>query len=158
MWIQSFDERRFGYGAAVSVVMLLLSSVFAVSTSGAPAATRWAEGADVARGRPFRLTNVLLTAVVIALALVFVYPVFLTVMTSLKTQDAVLDNPLGFPHQITFDAYVTTWRVLAFGRLLLNSLFYAAVGAGIELLLAIYPAYAFSRFRFIGGRRSSSCC
>lgn len=30
MWIQSFDERRFGYGAAISVVMLLLSSVFAL--------------------------------------------------------------------------------------------------------------------------------
>ncbi len=30
MWIQSFDERRFGYGAAISVVMLLLSSAFAV--------------------------------------------------------------------------------------------------------------------------------
>jgi multiple sugar transport system permease protein/raffinose/stachyose/melibiose transport system permease protein len=30
MWIQSFDERRFGYGAAISVVMLLLSSVFAI--------------------------------------------------------------------------------------------------------------------------------
>ena len=30
MWIQSFDERRFGYGAAISTVMLLLSSVFAI--------------------------------------------------------------------------------------------------------------------------------
>ena len=30
MWIQSFDERHFGYGAAISVVLLLLSSTFAV--------------------------------------------------------------------------------------------------------------------------------
>ena len=30
MWIQSFDERRFGYGAAVGVVMLVLASAFAV--------------------------------------------------------------------------------------------------------------------------------
>jgi ABC-type sugar transport system permease subunit len=30
MWIQSFDERRFGYGAAISVVMLVLSSLFAM--------------------------------------------------------------------------------------------------------------------------------
>ena len=30
MWIQSFDERRFGYGAAISTVMLLMSSVFAI--------------------------------------------------------------------------------------------------------------------------------
>jgi len=30
MWIQSFDERHFGYGAAISTVMLLLSSLFAM--------------------------------------------------------------------------------------------------------------------------------
>jgi ABC-type sugar transport system permease subunit len=30
MWVQSFAERRFGYGAAISTVMLLMSSAFAV--------------------------------------------------------------------------------------------------------------------------------
>lgn len=30
MWIQTFDERNFGYGAAISVVMLVMSSVFAI--------------------------------------------------------------------------------------------------------------------------------
>jgi raffinose/stachyose/melibiose transport system permease protein len=30
MWSQSFSDQRFGYGAAISTVMLLLSSVFAV--------------------------------------------------------------------------------------------------------------------------------
>ena len=30
MWIDAFDEQRFGYGAAISTVMLLLSAIFAV--------------------------------------------------------------------------------------------------------------------------------
>jgi ABC-type glycerol-3-phosphate transport system permease component len=92
------------------------------------------------------------TLVMLAGAAIFVYPVFLTVTTSLRSQDAVLNAPLALPSAITFAAYVTSWNVLAFGRLLVNSLIYASCGAGLALLLAIYPAFAFSRFRFLGAR------
>ncbi len=83
---------------------------------------------------------------------IFAYPAFLTIITSLKTQDSVLESPLGLPDHITFDAYTTTWEVLSYGVLLRNSLLYAGLGAGLALLLAIYPAYTFSRFRFLGAR------
>ena len=92
------------------------------------------------------------TLVMLTGAAIFVYPVFLTVTTSLRSQDAVLNAPLALPSAITFAAYVTSWNVLAFGRLLVNSLIYASCGAGLALLLAIYPAFAFSRFRFLGAR------
>jgi ABC-type glycerol-3-phosphate transport system permease component len=103
---------------------------------------------------PIRETSakIVCTAVLLAFGLVFAYPEFLTIITSLKTQDAVLDAPLALPDHITFEAYTTTWDVLKYGVLLRNSLLYAAAGAGIALLLAIYPAYTFSRFRFLGAR------
>ena len=90
MWTQSFYEQRFGYGAAISTVMLLLSSVFAVTTCGAPVATR-SEGrpqmsAVIRRVPP---TKVVVTVLVLACAAAFAYPAFLTVVTSLKTQDNV---------------------------------------------------------------------
>jgi raffinose/stachyose/melibiose transport system permease protein len=97
-------------------------------------------------------TKVLVTAVVLAFAAVFAYPAFLTVVTSLKSQNDVISSPLGVPSHLSGSAFTTTWSVLSFGRLLVNSLFYAGVGAGIGLLLSIYPAYAFSRFRFFGSR------
>ena len=46
---------------------------------------------------------------------IFAYPAFLTVVTSLKTQDAVLEAPLALPDHVTFEAYVTTWQTLRFG-------------------------------------------
>jgi raffinose/stachyose/melibiose transport system permease protein len=106
----------------------------------------------VSRAERFSAEKVLLTAAMLAVAAVFAYPALLTVITSIKSQDAVLDAPLALPRHVTFDAYVQSWHLLGFGGLLLNSLFYAAVGAGIALLLSIYPAYAFSRFRFPGAK------
>ena len=113
---------------------------------------RWGEVTDVISAERLSVEKVLATAVMVVVAAAFAYPAFLTLITSIKSQEAVLDGPLTLPRQVTFDAYIQTWRLLGFGGLLLNSLFYAAVGAGIALLLAIYPAYAFSRFRFLGAR------
>jgi raffinose/stachyose/melibiose transport system permease protein len=112
-----------------------------------------APGEYSVRARPrLRAGKMVATAAMLSLAAVFAYPAFLTLITSVKSQDAVLDNPLALPRMISFEAYVTTWHVLSFGQLLLNSVFYAGVGAGLALLLAIYPAYAFSRFHFLGAR------
>jgi raffinose/stachyose/melibiose transport system permease protein len=97
-------------------------------------------------------TKIVCTTLLLVVGGIFAYPEFLTIITSLKTQDAVLNAPLALPDRITFEAYTTTWSVLRYGVLLRNSLLYAAAGAGIALALAIYPAYTFSRFRFFGAR------
>jgi ABC-type glycerol-3-phosphate transport system permease component len=96
------------------------------------------------------LPKLISTAALMIPAAIFIYPAFLTLITSFKTQDAVLEAPLSLPAVITFDAYYTTWDVLQVAVLLGNSMLYAALGAGLALLLAIYPAYTFSRFRFFG--------
>jgi raffinose/stachyose/melibiose transport system permease protein len=96
--------------------------------------------------------KIVCTAGLLTFGVLFAYPQILTIITSLKTQDAVLDAPLALPDHLTFEAYTTTWDVLEYGVLLRNSLLYAAAGAGIALLLAVYPAYTFSRFRFLGAR------
>lgn len=99
-----------------------------------------------------RLAKVLLTVVALAVVVVWVYPFFLTVVTSLKTQDEVLTDPFGLPSHPTFDAYSTVWSTLNFGLLLRNSALYSVAGSGLALALAAFPAYAFSRFHIRGGK------
>src|SRR6185503_10395973 len=111
-----------------------------------------AAATDMPLSSRFGATRLLGTAVLLVFGAIFAYPAFLTVITSLKTQDDVLEAPLALPKHVTFEAYVTTWQTLGFGTLLGNSVLYAALGAGIALTLAIYPAYTFSRFRFLGAR------
>ena len=92
------------------------------------------------------------TLLTLLIAIVFSYPFFLTLITSVKPEDEIIDNPFALPHSISLGAYRTAWNVLDFGTLLENSLLYAGIGALIATLLAIVPAYAFSRLHLLGRR------
>ena len=99
-----------------------------------------------------RLTKIILTALLLGLAVIWIYPFILTVFTSLKTPDDVLNDPFNFPPHLTLDAYSTVWNELNFGQLLKNSLLYGILGSLFALAFAAFPSYAFSRFHIVGGR------
>ena len=92
------------------------------------------------------------TLATLLVAIAFSYPFVLTLITSVKPENEIIDNPFALPSSISFSAYGTAWGVLNFGTLLENSLLYAGLGALIATLLAIVPAYAFSRLQLVGRR------
>jgi raffinose/stachyose/melibiose transport system permease protein len=100
----------------------------------------------------FRPVTVISTLLMLVLAAAFAYPIALAVMTSLKTQDEIIASPLSLPHHLDFSAYQDAWNAVGFGNLLENSFLYAGAGSLLAVLLAIFPAYAFSRFAILGGR------
>ena len=80
------------------------------------------------------------TLATLAVAFVFSYPFFLTLITSVKPEDRDHRQPVrAAEHSISLDAYSDGVDVLDFGTLLENSLLYAGVGALIATLLAIVP-------------------
>ena len=81
-------------------------------------------------------------------ALVFVWlgPIILVVMTSIKSNDAFLAGPFALPTEPTFAPYVTVWNALGFGRLLANSFLYATAGSALAVIPALVPSFALSRF------------
>jgi len=98
------------------------------------------------------VAKLFLTMLVLGFAIVWIYPFILTVFTSLKTPDDVLNDPFNFPPTISFSAYGVVWNDLNFGQLLKNSLLYGILGSFFALALAAVPSYAFSRFHITGGR------
>ncbi len=76
------------------------------------------------------------------------YPVLLTVITSIKTDQEVILNPMGFPKGFRLDAYIRVWKMLDFAGLLKNSFVYSVFGTFLAVLFSIFPAYALGRFRF----------
>jgi ABC-type glycerol-3-phosphate transport system permease component len=92
------------------------------------------------------------TFATLLVAIAFSYPFVLTLITSVKSENEIIDNPFALPHSISLGAYRTAWDALNFGTLLENSLLYAGLGALIATLLAIVPAYAFSRLHLLGRR------
>ena len=91
------------------------------------------------------------TIIVAALVLVWLYPVILSVLTSLKTTEQIAHNPFSLPYPPTWKAFVDAWQVLGFQSLLLNSAIYGVGGSLLALVLGILPAFAFTRFRIPGG-------
>ncbi|MDA5557004.1 carbohydrate ABC transporter permease [Shimia sp. MMG029] len=87
-------------------------------------------------------------------------PFYVMVMTSLKSQQALLQNPLDFSIEISkgaelFRSYVELFRDFNFGTYLWTSFYVSALTVAITLAFSVPGAYAVARFRFKGQKAFS---
>ena len=92
------------------------------------------------------------TIIMLALAAVWLGPIILIVMTSIKSNEAFLAGPFALPTSPTLAPYFSVWASMQFGTLLANSLLYATVGSALAVLLALVPAFGLSRMEVPGKR------
>jgi ABC-type glycerol-3-phosphate transport system permease component len=90
------------------------------------------------------------TLIMLALAAVWLGPIILIVLTSIKSNQDFLAGPFALPTSPTIAPYVSVWQSLKFGSLLGNSLLYATAGSALAVLLALVPAFALSRMEVPG--------
>jgi len=84
-------------------------------------------------------------------AAVIVVPLFWMVSTSLKGSDALFTYPPDWiPRPPVWRNYVDAWRMLPFGRFLLNTLFITVLAMAAELITTSLVAFGFARFQFRG--------
>jgi raffinose/stachyose/melibiose transport system permease protein len=86
------------------------------------------------------------TLLAFLLAAVWIGPLALTVITSIKPNKEFLNGPFALPHAPTLEPYRNVWSGLHFGDLLQNSLLYATTGSALAVALALVPAFTLSRF------------
>ena len=96
------------------------------------------------------VSKTLATILALAIAIVWVGPFLLMVVTSIKPNSEFLRGPFALPVAPNFDAYRKVWAGLDFPTLLGNSALYSATGAALAVLLALVPAYGISRFEIPG--------
>ena len=89
----------------------------------------------------------------VAFTVAVALPFYVMVMTSLKSQQALLQNPLDF--SLRFDglalrSYTELFTQFRFGTFLLNSTIVSVATVLITLLFAVPGAYAVARLRFPG--------
>jgi multiple sugar transport system permease protein len=93
----------------------------------------------------------LLHLVLIAVALVMVFPFIWTVSASLKDNAAVLATPPSLiPSPVHWDNYSAVFQALPMTRFFVNSIIVAFATTGLQLLTCSMAAYAFARMRFPG--------
>jgi multiple sugar transport system permease protein len=86
---------------------------------------------------------------------IVIIPFYVMVMTSLKSQQALLQNPLDFSLDLSlgwglFRSYTELFRDFNFGSYLVTSFIVSVITVFITLLFSVPGAYAVARLRFKG--------
>jgi len=86
----------------------------------------------------------------IALALLSLFPVLLILSTTFKTAQDVKVNPFGLFSSFSFENLVTAWTVGDFGSYLLDSILLTVPSTALAVVLSTMGGYAFARLPFPG--------
>ncbi|WP_334072331.1 MULTISPECIES: carbohydrate ABC transporter permease [Paenibacillus] len=89
--------------------------------------------------------RILLEVVMVILSLIFLYPLFLTIINSLKSFSEVMTDVIALPKALAFENYTYVWKFINYPRLFLNNTVITVLGlAGIVLISSI-AAYKLAR-------------
>jgi multiple sugar transport system permease protein len=96
--------------------------------------------------------RIVLTLVIVLFTLVFIGPLYFLFTDGLKsTQEAIATPPTLYPHAVYPSNYVQAWDRLDVGRMLWNSVYYAAGALVFQLVFDITAAYSLSKLRPVLG-------
>ena len=88
--------------------------------------------------------------VCILLTIITLFPIYWMVIISLRSKLEIFAGPKLYQTSIFADNYYRPLFKDIYGKFLINSLIIATGNTGLVLLLAMFAAYAFSRFRIFG--------
>ena len=88
-------------------------------------------------------------ALLVAIAVVVLFPVYTTVIAALKPANRVLINPL-VPESLTLSVMREAWTDGHLGRFLLNSLVVSTLVTAAQIVTSLLSAYAFAMLKFPG--------
>ncbi|MGM8215108.1 carbohydrate ABC transporter permease [Bacillaceae bacterium W0354] len=79
---------------------------------------------------------------------IFLYPIFVMIMSSFKSNLEIFTNPLSLPESFSLDNYKEVWHVVNFSDYIWNSIFVSAASVFIVLLVSSMAGYYLSRYTF----------
>src|SRR5262245_35764668 len=79
-------------------------------------------------------------------------PVYVMLSTSLKPLQDVTDKFQWIPGSLTLRPYIDIWHTVPLAHYFMNSSIVSASATGLSVLIAVFAAYAVSRYRFKGKR------
>jgi len=89
--------------------------------------------------------------IIIIFVIYAVFPFLWLVLTSLKTNAELLDNPFSLPNKFQFKNYKEAVSSAGLGQLILNSLIISSIATFINIIISSMFAYSISRHNFFGG-------
>ena len=95
-----------------------------------------------------RWSTALAYLLLVAMGLVFVYPLVIMLFAGFKTTPEIFQNPFGLPPEPTLNSFSEVWSRANFPLFLRNSVLVCGLAALLLLACAAPAAYALARYRF----------
>ncbi|MDT0158175.1 carbohydrate ABC transporter permease [Microbacterium sp. ARD32] len=95
-------------------------------------------------------TRVFRVVTIIVLSAFTVLPIWVMITSSVKPLGEVLDSFTWWPQNITFQPYIDIWKTVPLAQYFLNSLIVCTAATAVSLVIAVFAAYAVSRWKFRG--------
>lgn len=74
------------------------------------------------------------------------FPIVISVMTTLKTQREYFSDPLALPQEIQFENYIEAWTVGGFQHYMVNSFIVVTISLTILIVISLLATYALMHF------------
>jgi multiple sugar transport system permease protein len=100
--------------------------------------------------RETRSSHVFRWVVVVFLTVFTVVPLYIMVTSSIKPLSEVQAAFTWWPQNITFQPFIDMWTTVPLASYFVNSLIVSSAATLISLVIAVFAAYAVSRYRFKG--------
>jgi multiple sugar transport system permease protein len=100
--------------------------------------------------RETRSSHVFRWIVVVFLTIFTVVPLYVMVTSSMKPLSEVQGAFTWWPQTITFQPFIDMWTTVPLASYFVNSLIVSSAATLISLVIAVFAAYAVSRYRFKG--------
>ncbi|MFG1912255.1 carbohydrate ABC transporter permease [Kribbella sp. NPDC048928] len=85
-------------------------------------------------------------------SLLVILPLLWTLVSSFKSTQEVLGNPLTLPHKLRFENYSNAWTTAGIGRYFANTVIVVGCALVLVMVLGAMCAYVLARFTFPGNR------
>ena len=85
-------------------------------------------------------------------SLLVILPLLWTLLSSFKTTQEILGNPLSLPGKLQFSNYASAWTTAGIGRYFANTVVVVGSALVLVMILGAMCAYVLARFSFRGNR------
>lgn len=89
--------------------------------------------------------SILITIVLSIFAILYLYPIILIIINSLKSFSEITTNVIALPHELKFENYANAFRLMEYPKLFLNTLIATGIGAGGVVLVSSLAGFKLSR-------------
>lgn len=97
-----------------------------------------------------RLLSLFSYVVLLIMAVAYLWPIAMLVLTSFKPLSEFFQNPIGLPETWQFDNFTKAWELANFPTYLANTAFYAFTATAIMIVTALFVAFPIARGYFKG--------